>query len=45
VAPCTKLNANQPDYILETGHQAVAKGYEIQGNVIAIDATQITCVK
>ena len=44
VAPCTKLNANTPDYILETGHQAVAKGYEIQGNTVAIEATQVTCL-
>jgi hypothetical protein len=26
VAPCTQLNANKADYIMETGHQAVVKG-------------------
>lgn len=45
VAPCTKLNANKPDYILETGHTAVAKGYEVQGATWTIDASQVTCVQ
>jgi hypothetical protein len=39
------LNANKPDYIVETGHQAVAKGYEIKGSTVAIEATQVTCLK
>lgn len=45
VKPCTKLNANKPDYILETGHQAVAKGYPVQGLDLAIDASQVTCLQ
>lgn len=45
------MNANKPDYIVETGHQAVAKGYEIikgyeiKGSTVAIEATQVTCLK
>ena len=45
VAPCTQLNANRADYILETGHQAVVKGVQPVGKPLTLDASQVTCLR
>ncbi len=45
VAPCTQLNANRADYVMETGHQAVVKGNEAQGGKNIWDASLITCLQ
>ena len=46
VAPCTQLNANKADYILETGHQAVVKGEpKSAGNNFVWDASLVTCLQ
>lgn len=44
VAPCTQLNANRADYIMETGHQAVVKGTQPVGKPLTLDASQVTCL-
>ncbi len=42
VTPCTKLNSNRADYVMETGHTAVVSGW-LNGN--SYTAGQVTCLK
>lgn len=42
VAPCTKLNSNRPNFVMEQGATAVVKGW---GSGNQITANQVTCLK
>lgn len=44
VAPCTKLNANKPEFKLKKGHQAVIKGITNVSSLKEIQGDQITCL-
>lgn len=45
VAPCTRLNANKPDFKLKNGHQAVVKGITNVSSLNEIQGDQITCLE
>ena len=44
VAPCTRLNANKPNFKLQKGHEAVVKGIGNISKVKEIQGDQITCL-
>lgn len=45
VAPCTRLNANKPNYTMRQGSQAIVKGNLDQYVQRAIQGDQITCLE
>lgn len=44
VAPCTTLNANVPNYHIQTGHEALIKGQPTNGNSQVLTGWQVTCL-
>lgn len=44
VAPCTTLNANQPNYSIKVGHEAVVKGVVTVTQPQVLTGTQVTCL-